>query len=47
VFTVEPGLYYPERRMGVRLEDTLYARPDGSFETLAEYPLDLVLPIQG
>jgi Xaa-Pro aminopeptidase len=46
VFTVEPGLYYPERRMGVRLEDTVYARSDGSFETLAEYPLDLVLPVQ-
>ncbi len=38
VFTVEPGLYYPGRKLGVRLEDTLYARPDGIFETLAEYP---------
>ncbi len=46
VFTVEPGLYYPERGMGVRLEDTLWARPDGVFETLAEYPLDLVLPMK-
>ena len=35
VITVEPGLYYPERKMGVRLEDTLYARPDGVFEVLA------------
>jgi hypothetical protein len=33
--------------MGVRLEDTLYARPDGVFETLADFPLDLVLPVQG
>jgi Xaa-Pro aminopeptidase len=46
VVTIEPGLYYPERNMGVRLEDTVYARPDGVFETLAEYPLDLVLPLQ-
>jgi Xaa-Pro aminopeptidase len=46
VITVEPGLYYPGRKLGVRLEDTLYARPDGVFETLADYPLDLVLPVQ-
>lgn len=46
VFTVEPGLYYPERGLGVRLEDTLWARPDGRFEILAEFPLDLVLPLK-
>jgi Xaa-Pro aminopeptidase len=46
VITIEPGLYYPDRGAGVRLEDTVYARPDGVFETLAEYPLDLVLPMK-
>ncbi len=46
VFTVEPGLYYPERGMGVRLEDTAWARPDGKIEILAPYPLDLVLPVK-
>ena len=46
VFTVEPGLYYPERGMGLRLEDTVWARPDGNFEILAEYPLDFVLPVR-
>jgi len=45
VFTVEPGLYYPDRGMGVRLEDTVWIRPDGEIETLAEYPYDLVLPL--
>jgi Xaa-Pro aminopeptidase len=45
VVTIEPGLYYPERGMGVRLEDTVYARPDGVFEILADYPLDLVIPL--
>ena len=45
VVTIEPGLYYPDRGMGVRLEDTVYARPDGVFEVLADYPLDLVLPV--
>ncbi len=47
VVTIEPGLYYPERGMGVRLEDTVWVRPDGKMEILAEYPLDLVLPIKG
>jgi len=47
VFTIEPGLYYPEKGMGVRLENTYWARPDGRFEALAEYPLDLVLPMKG
>jgi Xaa-Pro aminopeptidase len=46
VTTIEPGLYYPERGMGVRLEDTVWVRPDGTVETLAEYPLDLVLSVR-
>jgi Xaa-Pro aminopeptidase len=46
VFTIEPGLYYPERGLGVRLEDSVVVRTDGSFEILAEYPLDLILPMQ-
>jgi Xaa-Pro aminopeptidase len=47
VFTLEPGLYYPERGLGVRLEDTVWLRPDGQLETLVEYPMDLVLKIEG
>ena len=47
VFTFEPGLYYPERGAGVRLEDTVWANPAGGFEILAEYPMDLVLKIPG
>jgi Xaa-Pro aminopeptidase len=47
VFTVEPGLYYPSNGMGCRLEDTVAVMPDGTFEILAEFPLDLVLPIKG
>lgn len=46
VFTIEPGLYYPERGMGIRLEDTFWVRPDGQIQTLAEFPLDLILPVQ-
>lgn len=46
VVTIEPGLYYPERGMGVRLEDTVWVRPDGEMEVLAPYPMDLVLPVK-
>jgi len=45
VFTIEPGLYYPDRNQGVRLEDTFYITSDGQSEVLADYPLDLVLPV--
>ncbi len=46
VFTIEPGLYYPDKGMGVRLEDSLRVCPDGQIEVLADYPLDLVLPVK-
>jgi Xaa-Pro aminopeptidase len=46
VVTIEPGLYYPERGLGVRLEDTVWMRPDGKPEILANFPLDLVLPMK-
>jgi len=47
VLTVEPGLYYPEKGMGVRIEDSLWVRPDGKMEILAEYPYDFVLEMKG
>jgi Xaa-Pro aminopeptidase len=46
VVSVEPGLYYPERGMGVRIEDTVWVRPDGQIEILANYPYDLVIPVR-
>ena len=46
VVTCEPGLYYPEQGMGVRIEDTLWIRPDGKIEILAEYPYDFVLEMK-
>ncbi len=46
IITSEPGLYYPEKGMGVRIEDTLWVRPDGKMEILAEYPYDFVLPMK-
>ena len=47
VFTVEPGLYYPEKGMGVRLEDTYFVNSAGKIEKFVEYPMNLVLPIKG
>jgi Xaa-Pro aminopeptidase len=47
VVTVEPGLYYPERGFGVRIEDTVWIGPDGEPEVLADFPRDLVLKVQG
>lgn len=47
VFTIEPGLYYPDRNMGVRLEDTFCVTEHGNIEPLAEYPHDLLIPVKG
>jgi len=46
IFTLEPGLYYPGEKMGVRLEDTLVATTEGRFEILAPFPQDLVIPVK-
>jgi Xaa-Pro aminopeptidase len=43
VFTIEPGLYYPDRKIGVRIEDTVACMPDGSFRSLTDAPRDLVI----
>ena len=46
VITIEPGLYYPDRGMGVRIENTYWARENGTFERLAKYPFDFVLKMK-
>lgn len=46
VMTIEPGLYYPDRGMGVRIEDSYWVRPDGKMEILADYPYDFVLKMK-
>jgi len=46
VFTIEPGLYYPDKGMGVRLENSFCVLPDGKIEMLADFPMDLVLPVK-
>lgn len=34
IVTIEPGLYFPDRELGVRIEDTLVVNDDGRVETL-------------
>ncbi len=46
VFTIEPGLYYPERGFGVRIEDTFYVDEQGDFHSLSTYPKDLIITLE-
>ena len=46
VVSVEPGLYYPARAMGVRIEDLVAVRADGSIENLTPAPYDLEVPLR-
>ena len=46
VFSVEPGLYYPSKGTGVRIEDSVFLNPEGKFEILADYDYELVLPLR-
>ncbi len=46
VFTLEPGLYYPEQGMGCRLEDVMWIDDTGAVQTLTHFPYDLVVPLE-
>jgi Xaa-Pro aminopeptidase len=46
VVSVEPGLYYPERGFGVRVEDTVAFAEDGTLVTLTQFPYDLVITMR-
>ncbi len=46
VFTSEPGLYYPDKGLGIRIEDTYWVSPEGKIEVLAGYPYDFVLKMK-
>jgi len=41
VVSVEPGLYYPSRGMGCRIEDLVAVRADGTLENMTRFPYDL------
>jgi Xaa-Pro aminopeptidase len=46
VFTIEPGLYYPDDGFGIRIEDSYFVSQDGKIEIISPYPYDLVLPMK-
>lgn len=47
VLTVEPGLYYPSRGLGARIEDLVYVRPDGAIENLTPCSYELEVTPRG
>lgn len=47
VVSVEPGLYYPDRGFGVRIEDSVAFTEAGELVNLSDYPYDLVIPMKG
>ena len=47
VFTLEPGLYYPEKGFGIRLEDTFFMTEDLKVERFVDFPMELVIPMKG
>jgi Xaa-Pro aminopeptidase len=45
VFTCEPGLYYPDRGFGMRIEDVIWIDPDGAVHNLTDFSKELVIEI--
>ena len=45
VFTIEPGLYYPERGYGMRIEDVIWIAPDGAIHNLTDFSKELVIEV--
>jgi Xaa-Pro aminopeptidase len=45
--TIEPGLYYPDRGLGVRVEDSFIIDDAGELISLTSFHKDLVLPLKG
>jgi Xaa-Pro aminopeptidase len=43
VFTIEPGLYYPEQGFGIRLEDVAYINKRGKVENLTRCARNLIV----
>jgi len=45
VFSIEPGLYYPEKGYGVRLESLWTVDDAGQFHCLTDFPMEFVIPV--
>ena len=46
ILTIEPGLYYPERGFGVRVEDLFVVDETGELVSLTPFRKDLVIPLR-
>jgi len=46
ILTIEPGLYYPERGFGVRVEDLFVVDENGELVSLTPFRKDLVIPLK-
>ncbi len=46
VVSIEPGLYYPSKGWGIRIEDTVYIDAEGGVHSLTDCPYDLIIPLQ-
>ena len=40
VFTIEPGVYYPDKGFGIRVEDTVYVAEDGTMVDSLQFSVD-------
>jgi Xaa-Pro aminopeptidase len=45
IFTCEPGLYYPERGFGIRIEDVIWIDSGGTVHNLTDFPKELVIEL--
>ncbi len=45
--TIEPGLYYPDQGLGVRIEDLFIVMENGELRSFTPFRKDLVLPLNG
>ncbi len=45
VFTCEPGLYYPDKGFGIRIEDVVWIDSGGTVHNLTPFPKDLVIEV--
>jgi Xaa-Pro aminopeptidase len=45
--TIEPGLYYPEKGMGMRIEDSFIIDESGELVSITPFHKELVIPLKG
>ena len=45
VIALEPGLYYRDKKLAVRIEDTLFINSEGHSVSITDVPYDLVIPV--